>query len=71
MWPSAGPPSSVLVHQPESAEGQLTTAMVESGQSATVSVFENTTLGMSFIGLAYSSLEVGQKPAVSSQVVLG
>jgi hypothetical protein len=40
-------------------------AMVDCGQSAVVSVFENTTLGVSFIGLAYGSSKVGQNPAIS------
>jgi hypothetical protein len=44
-------------------------AIVDCAQSALVSVLENTTLGMSFIGAAYSSSEKGQNPAISSYVV--
>jgi len=40
-------------------------AIVDCGQSALVSVLESTTLGMSFIGLAYSPSEAGQNPAIS------
>jgi hypothetical protein len=37
----------------------------DSAQSAVCRVFENTTLGMSFIGAAYSLVDVGQKAAMS------
>jgi hypothetical protein len=37
-----------------------------SGQSACCRVFEKTTLGISFIGRAYSLVDVGQKAAISS-----
>ncbi len=35
----------------------------DSAAAGTVSVLENTTLGISFIGAAYSSSETGQNPA--------
>jgi hypothetical protein len=37
-----------------------------SGQSARCRVFEKTTFGISFIGRAYSLVNVGQKAAISS-----
>jgi hypothetical protein len=43
-------------------------AIVDRGQSAVVSVLENTTFGRSFIGAAYSSSDVGQNPDVSPYV---
>jgi putative transposase len=43
-------------------------AIVDCGHPALVSVLENTTLGISFIGFAYGSSESGQNPAISSYV---
>ena len=40
-------------------------AIRESGQSACCSAREKTSWGMLFIGAAYASSEVGQKPAIS------
>jgi hypothetical protein len=40
--------------------------MCVSGQSACCRVFEKTTLGISFIGRAYSLVDVDQKAAISS-----
>ncbi len=40
-------------------------AIEDPGQAASGSDRENTTLGMSFIGAAYSSSEVRQNPAIS------
>jgi hypothetical protein len=39
--------------------------MCDCGQSALVRVLEKTTLGISFIGLAYSSSEAGQNALIS------
>jgi len=43
-------------------------AIVDVGQSARVRVRENTTFGISFIGAAYSPVEVGQNPDICSYV---
>jgi len=48
------------------SSARLPLVIRDRGQSAVVSVLENTTLGISFIGAAHSSSEVGQNPAISS-----
>src|SRR5579863_3840105 len=60
------PPGSRLSAATSSARSSP--AIVVPAQSALVSVLENTTLGVLFIGAAYASSEKGQNPAISSYV---